>query len=137
MVNTCQLVGSDWVSSHHHLVTQQLTFSPLWNPWKFMLSVPVTSLLTWQLPVIKPYSFAKFQELIAVQTGVSAAQQKLFFKYDEFKPDPMAPSSSYPKTSVSMRTSNKVPSHIFILSYRILLCPSIHQLICLLLSGPT
>lgn len=102
-----------------------------------MLLVPVTSLLTWQLPVIKPYSFAKFQELIAVQTGVSAAQQKLFFKYDEFKPDPMAPSSSYPKTSVSMRTSNKVPLHIFILSYRILLCPSIHQLICLLLSGPT
>ena len=96
-----------------------------------------TSLLTWQLPVIKPYSFAKFQELIAVQTGVSAAQQKLFFKYDEFKPDPMAPSSSYPKTSVSMRTSNKVPSHIFILGYGILLCPSIHQLICLLLSGPT
>ncbi|XP_027051194.1 serine/threonine-protein kinase TBK1-like [Pocillopora damicornis] len=44
-------------------------------------------------------TFAKFQELIAVQTGVSAAQQKLFFKYDEFKPDPMAPSSSYPKTS--------------------------------------
>lgn len=47
--------------------------------------------------------FAKFQELIAVQTGVSAAQQKLFFKYDEFKPDPMAPSSSYPITSVSRR----------------------------------
>lgn len=47
--------------------------------------------------------FAKFQELIAVQTGVSAAQQKLFFKYDEFKPDPMAPSSSYPMTSVSIR----------------------------------
>ncbi|XP_020631400.1 serine/threonine-protein kinase TBK1-like isoform X3 [Orbicella faveolata] len=44
-------------------------------------------------------TFAKFQELIAVQTGVSAAQQKLFFKYDEFKPDPMAPSSSYPITS--------------------------------------
>ncbi|KAL9959562.1 hypothetical protein ACROYT_G032893 [Oculina patagonica] len=44
-------------------------------------------------------TFAKFQELIAVQTGVSAAQQKLFFKYDEFRPDPMAPSSSYPNTS--------------------------------------
>ena len=38
-----------------------------------------------------------------MQTGVSAAQQKLFFKYDEFRPDPMAPSSSYPNTSVSIK----------------------------------
>lgn len=44
-------------------------------------------------------TFAKFQELIAVQTGVSAAQQKLFFNYEEFKPDPMAPASTYPNTS--------------------------------------
>ena len=48
-----------------------------------------------------PLRFAKFQELIAVQTGVSAAQQKLMFKYEEFRPDPMAPASSYPNTSVS------------------------------------
>ena len=48
------------------------------------------------------HSFAKFQELIAVQTGVSAAQQKLMFKYEEFRPDPMAPASSYPNTSVSV-----------------------------------
>lgn len=44
-------------------------------------------------------TFAKFQELIAVQTGVSARQQMLMFKYEEFKPDPMAPASSYPNTS--------------------------------------
>lgn len=44
-------------------------------------------------------TFAKFQELIAVQTGVSAAQQKLMFKYEEFTPEPMAPVSSYPNTS--------------------------------------
>ena len=48
------------------------------------------------------YRFAKFQELIAVQTGVSARQQMLMFKYEEFKPDPMAPASSYPNTSVRM-----------------------------------
>ena len=45
--------------------------------------------------------FAKLQDLIAVQTGVSAAQQRFFYKYNEFKPDPMAPSLSYPNTSVS------------------------------------
>ena len=37
-----------------------------------------------------------------MQTGVSAAQQKLMFKYEEFRPDPMAPASSYPDTSVSV-----------------------------------
>ena len=51
------------------------------------------------------HRFAKFQELIAVQTGVSAAQQKLMFKYEEFRPDPMAPASSYPNTSVSREKS--------------------------------
>ncbi|XP_029201599.2 serine/threonine-protein kinase TBK1-like isoform X1 [Acropora millepora] len=44
-------------------------------------------------------TFAKFQELIAVQTGVSARQQMLMFKYEEFRPDPMAPASSYPNTT--------------------------------------
>lgn len=56
------------------------------------------------------HRFAKFQELIAVQTGVSAAQQKLMFKYEEFTPEPMAPVSSYPNTSVSKgsRSEHKI-----------------------------
>lgn len=49
---------------------------------------------------IKPEeTFAKLQDLIAVHTGVSAAQQRFYFKYDEFKPNPMAPASTYPNTS--------------------------------------
>lgn len=51
------------------------------------------------------YRFAKFQELIAVQTGVSARQQMLMFKYEEFRPDPMAPASSYPNTTVRIQTT--------------------------------
>ena len=50
--------------------------------------------------IFSNHRLGKFQELIAVQTGVSAAQQKLYFKYEEFKPNTMAPAKEYPKTSV-------------------------------------
>ncbi|XP_073228812.1 serine/threonine-protein kinase TBK1-like [Porites lutea] len=69
---------------------------------------------------IKPNeTFAKFQELIAVQTGVSAAQQKPMFKYEEFKPEPMAPASSYPDTSddcymVMIGGDNMPPDRLFL-----------------------
>ena len=67
-----------------------------------------------------PLRFAKFQELIAVQTGVSAAQQKLMFKYEEFRPDPMAPASLYPNTSVSGESQReRKTSFLKLLSYSI------------------
>ncbi|KAJ7331255.1 dendritic cell proliferation [Desmophyllum pertusum] len=66
---------------------------------RLLMSIQCTLHLFTKIYIKQDETFAKFQELIAVQTGVSAAQQKLLFKYDEFKPDPMAPSSSYPNTS--------------------------------------
>ena len=31
----------------------------------------------------------------------------LMFKYEEFKPDPMAPASSYPNTTVRIQTTGR------------------------------
>lgn len=44
-------------------------------------------------------NFARFQELIAIQTGVSARQQDLFYNNDTFKPSSMENVSTYPNTT--------------------------------------
>ena len=46
------------------------------------------------------FSFARFQELIAIQTEVGARQQDLFYNNDTFKPSSMAKVSTYPDTTV-------------------------------------
>ncbi|XP_046840740.1 serine/threonine-protein kinase TBK1-like [Xenia sp. Carnegie-2017] len=59
-------------------------------------------------------NFARFQELVAIQTGVGARQQDLFFNNDVFKPSPMETVSSYPLTKVNQPVlvlgGNMVPS---------------------------
>ncbi|CAB4008759.1 Serine threonine- kinase TBK1, partial [Paramuricea clavata] len=44
-------------------------------------------------------NFARFQELVAIQTGVSARQQDLFYNNDTFKPSSMVNASTYPDTT--------------------------------------
>ncbi|XP_028410870.1 serine/threonine-protein kinase TBK1-like [Dendronephthya gigantea] len=44
-------------------------------------------------------NFARFQELVAIQTGVSARQQDLFYNNYTFKPCSMATVSTYPNTT--------------------------------------